>query len=91
MDSKAGAQISTKAFIQSMLILLLLMVMAGILTKIVPAGNYARVDVDGLEMIDPASFQYAPQPNYPVWRWFTAPIEMLGGPECNSENIPIRE
>jgi uncharacterized ion transporter superfamily protein YfcC len=78
---KAGAQISTKAFLQSALILLALMVIAGMLTRVVPAGEYDRVIQDGRELIDPQSFRYAQRPAYPFWRWFTAPVEALWGPD----------
>jgi uncharacterized ion transporter superfamily protein YfcC len=78
MEQKAGAQISQRAFTQSLVILFILMMAAGVLTLIVPAGQYTRVEVDGRQSIDPASFQYVEQPDYPIWRWFTAPIEVLG-------------
>ena len=78
MDQKAGAQISQRAFIQSLVILFVLMMIAGILTLVVPAGQYTRVEVDGRETIDPASFQFTERPNYPIWRWFVAPFEVLG-------------
>ncbi len=78
MDQKAGAQISQRAFVQSLVILFILMLLAGVLTLVIPAGQYTRVEVDGRATIDPASFQYVEQPDYPVWRWFTAPIEVLG-------------
>ena len=42
-EQKAGAQIGKKAFIQSLTILLALMVAAGVLTLVVPAGQYARM------------------------------------------------
>jgi uncharacterized ion transporter superfamily protein YfcC len=79
--SKAGAQIGAKAFIQSLLILLALMLLAGILTRVVPAGTYARMLQDGRQVIDPASFQAVPRPVYPVWRWLTAPFEVVAGPD----------
>jgi uncharacterized ion transporter superfamily protein YfcC len=78
MEQKAGAQISRRAFIQSLVILFVLMMIAGILTLVIPAGQYTRVEVDGRETIDPASFQFIDQPDYPVWRWFVAPFEVLG-------------
>ncbi len=81
MDQKAGAQISTRAFIQSLLILLLLMLAAGLLTRLVPTGSYTRIEESGREVIDPATFQYTPSPDYPVWRWFSAPLETLWGPD----------
>ncbi len=81
MEEKSGAQISQKAFIQSLLILLALMIVAGVLTLIIPAGQYQRVEVDGRETILPDSFAFTERPDYPVWRWFTAPLEVLAGPD----------
>lgn len=78
MEQKAGAQIGKKAFLQSIVILFILMLVAGILTRILPAGQYTRLEVDGRETIDPDSFQFVEKPNYPIWRWITAPIEVLG-------------
>ena len=65
MEQKAGAQISAKAFIQSLIILLVLMLAAGILTQVVPAGKYARTIETGREII-------APSPSNP-WRDLTIP------------------
>ncbi len=81
MEAKAGAQISLKAFVQSVVILFVIMMVAGILTLVIPAGNYSRTLLDGREMIDPESFQLVERPDYPIWRWFTAPVEVLWGPE----------
>ena len=81
MDQKAGAQISRKAFIQSVIILFVLMMLAGGLTRMVPAGTYERAVQDGREVIDPNSFQYVTRTDYPIWRWFTAPVEVLWGPD----------
>ena len=81
MEEKSGAQISQKAFIQSLLILLALMIVAGALTLIVPAGQYQRVEVDGRETILPDSFAFTERPDYPIWRWFTAPLEVVAGPD----------
>ena len=81
MEQKAGAQISTKVFFQSLVILFVLMMAAGILTYVVPAGQYARVVQEGREIIDPQSYQAVARPDYPFWRWFTAPVEVLWGPD----------
>ena len=78
MEQKAGAQISQRAFIQSILILFVLMMVTGFLTLVIPAGSYTRIEVDGRETIDANSFQFVEKPNYPIWRWFTAPLEVLG-------------
>ncbi len=81
MEAQTSAYISRRAFIQSAVILFLLMILVGVLTLVVPAGQYARVTVEGREVIDPDSFQQIERPEYPVWRWFTAPFEVLGGPD----------
>jgi uncharacterized ion transporter superfamily protein YfcC len=82
MEQKAGAQISTRAFVQSLIILLVLMLAAGVLTLVVPAGSYARTVQASREIIDPQSFQYVARPDYPIWRWLTAPVEVLWGPDA---------
>lgn len=78
MEQKAGAQIGVRAFVQSVVILFVLMMAAGILTLVIPAGQYTRITVDGRETIDPNSFQFIAHPDYPIWRWFVAPFEVLG-------------
>ncbi len=81
MEQKAGAQIGQRAFLQSLFILLALMLAAGALTLILPAGQFARSELDGREIIDPGSYQVVARPDYPIWRWLTAPLEVLGGPD----------
>jgi uncharacterized ion transporter superfamily protein YfcC len=88
-EQKSGAQISTKAFIQAVVIIFLLMMASGILTRVIPAGQFTRTLQEGREVIDPASFQYVAQPDFPVWRWFTAPVEVLFTPDGLSKVIPI--
>ncbi len=80
-EEKAGSQISSKAFIQSLIILLVMMIGVGVLTLIVPAGQYARTLQAGRDVIDPNSFQIIARPDYPIWRWLVAPLEVLGGPD----------
>jgi uncharacterized ion transporter superfamily protein YfcC len=82
MNEKAGAQISKKAFLQSFFILLALMLLAGILTRVIPAGTYQRMEIEGRMVLDPNSYQPVERPAYPIWRWFTAPFEVLAGPDA---------
>ena len=81
MQQRSGAQISQKAFIQSFIILIIIMIFAGVLTRLVPAGSYSRIMSGGREVIDPASFTFQAAADYPIWRWFTAPVEVLAGPD----------
>jgi len=77
MEEHAGARINRRTFLQSAVILLSLMMVAGILTRILPPGEYDRVVVAGVEVVDPDSYHPVDAPDYPIWRWFTAPIEVL--------------
>lgn len=77
METRAGAQIQARAFFQSFVILLVFMLLSGALTRVLPAGSYTRVIIDGREQIVPDSYEFSPAPDYPIWRWFTAPIEVL--------------
>ena len=76
-NNQSGLQISKKSFFSSMFILFLLMVGAGILTHIVPGGAFERTLIDGREAIVPGSFAFTGTGGFPVWRWLTAPIEVL--------------
>ncbi|MGD9569112.1 MAG: YfcC family protein [Sedimentibacter sp.] len=72
-----GIQISMKSFLSSAIILLVLMIASGMLTRILPPGQYDRIIVEGRETIDVNSFEYIGKQNYPFYRWFTAPVEVL--------------
>jgi len=76
-NNDAGLQISKKSFFSSVAILLLLMIGAGILTRIIPGGAFERTVIDGREAIVPGTFAFTGAAEYPVWRWFTAPFEVL--------------
>ncbi len=81
MENRAGIRISTRSFAQAALILFALMIGAGILTRVMPAGSYARAESEGRQVIIPGSYRTLPQPDYPAWRWLTAPLEVLGSPD----------
>ncbi|MBN2256618.1 MAG: YfcC family protein, partial [Anaerolineaceae bacterium] len=87
--TKSGAQISKKAFLQAVIIIFILMMVSGLLTRVIPAGQYERSIVDAREVIDPASFSFIEQPDFPIWRWFTAPVEVLFTPDGMTKVIPI--
>lgn len=70
-------KISKKAFLNSLAILFVLMCLALLLTYIVPSGTYKKVTTNGIETIDPNSFTYIPKVKLPVYKLFTAPIEVL--------------
>lgn len=66
--------ISKKSFITVLLILLGLMIAAGILTYLIPKGEYQRQDGLILE----GTYQTLQETGgFPVWRWLTSPFEVL--------------
>lgn len=84
MEEKSSIRISAKAFVSSVIILLALMIAAGVLTWVIPAGTYERIEVDGNVSIVPNSFSFVNDGagGYPVWRWFTAPFEVLASSDA---------
>ena len=70
-------KIGKKTFLTSVFILWALMLFVGILTRVISPGSFDRVVVDGREMIEADSFRYIDTVDYPVWRWLTAPFEVL--------------
>ncbi|TQE92529.1 MAG: hypothetical protein FKY71_19920, partial [Spiribacter salinus] len=80
-DKASSLRIGKAAFILAFCILTGLMIVSGILTRTVPAGSFERELVDGREFVIPGSYQETPaQQPPPIWRWFTAPVEVLFAP-----------
>ena len=75
--NNSSLKISARSFVCSVIILLLLIIGAGVLTLLIPAGEFERVIIDGKESIVPDTFQFTADNSYPIWRWFTAPFETL--------------
>lgn len=73
----ASLKIGKRTFLIAFSILLLLMVTVGILTRVIPTGSYGREVVDGKEVLIQNSFQLTDAAKLPIYRWFTAPFEVL--------------
>lgn len=76
-EDKSFIQISKKAFLTSVIITFSLMILSGILTYVIPSGLYERIADGGRTLIVPESFHYIQKVPFPVYRWFTAPVEVL--------------
>lgn len=72
---EASLKIGKRTFIVAFVILFLLMMTVGVLTQIIPTGSYTREMVDGREML--MDYQQTDAAKFPVYRWFTAPVEVL--------------
>jgi uncharacterized ion transporter superfamily protein YfcC len=73
----SAVKIGSKAFILSALIILLLMIFSGFLTILLPSGEFQRVTENGKTLVVPGTYSVIEKPDYPIWRWFTAPVEVL--------------
>ena len=81
MDNRheeASLKIGKRTFIIAFVILFMLILTVGILTQVIPTGSFNREIVDGREVIIEGSYQLTDQAKLPVYRWFTAPVEVLG-------------
>jgi uncharacterized ion transporter superfamily protein YfcC len=76
-NAPAGIRISKKAFLTSFFVLFALMVGSGVLGLLVPSGSYDRMPGgNGLQVVAD-SYKVIEKAPYPVWRWLTAPVEVL--------------
>ncbi len=77
MTESAEIKIGKKAFITTAVIVLCLMILSGVLTQLIPSGSYDYIEVEGKKLVDPQSYHLVEKPEVPVYRWFTAPAEVL--------------
>lgn len=74
----SGLKISRNTFIATVVLLLCIMILAGVLTRVIPQGSYQYIEQDGRQVIVPDSYtEVTDSQRLPVWRWFTAPGEVL--------------
>ncbi|HHV41665.1 MAG TPA: YfcC family protein [Clostridiaceae bacterium] len=78
----SSLRIERRSYLMSLFILLALIIVAGILTSVVPQGSYQRIETDGQVKIIADSYQRVEGDKLPIWRWFTAPIEVLWGSDA---------
>ena len=67
----SGLQISKKSFFSAFFILLVLILMAGVLTRVVDTGRYQRILTEkGEEKVVSGTYQRTQEERLPIWRWF---------------------
>ena len=81
MENKQKNQlnIGVKSFITAIVVIFALMIVAYVLTIVIPSGEYARIpDADGNLVIDTeGEFRYT-EGGIPFWKWLLSPILVLG-------------
>ncbi len=88
-DGSSSLAIGKRAFFSSVIILLILMMSAGILTRVIAPGSYERRVEGGREIVVPGSYERIDVEAPAVWRWATAPFEVLWGPDSLTINTII--
>ena len=77
---KKGLNISVRSFISAILVIFALMVLAFVLSLVIPGGTYARIpDTEGNLIIDTAAGYTPAHGGIPFWKWILSPILVLGG------------
>ncbi len=82
---ESQVKIGLRAFLGAAVILVLLMLASGVLTRVLPAGSYERIQEEERTLIVPGSYSAQTAPDYPPWRWITAPLEVL----ASSDNLAL--
>ena len=78
-SSKKGLNISVKSFITAIIVIFALMVAAYILTLVIPAGEYQRIeDANGNLVVDTSAPFTFIDGGLPFWKWLLSPILVLG-------------
>ena len=75
--STVSVKFGLKSFITVVAILLAIVIVTGVLTFVIPAGQYAEDPETGKILVDQFGYVDNSESRLPVWRWFTAPIEAL--------------
>jgi len=72
-------KISVKSFITSILLILGMMILAYVLTLVIPAGEYTRtIDTNGNSVVDPNGAFTFVEGGIPFYKWLLSPFLLLG-------------
>ena len=76
-QEKKGLQISARTVVITRAVLLFIVVLAGVLTLVLPQGSFEYALVDGRQTVVPGTYHLTQTARLPVWHWLTAPVEVL--------------
>lgn len=76
---KKNDNTNVKAFLTSIIVIFILMVVTFILTKIIPSGSYERIEIAGKTIIDTSKPFTLKEVNFPFWKWLLSPFLVLKG------------
>jgi uncharacterized ion transporter superfamily protein YfcC len=77
-EREYGIPLNPKIYLGAFFIFLAFIIGMGILTRVLPQGVYEREVIDGIEYVTNGTYHILEEQNpLPIWRWFTAPFELL--------------
>ena len=76
--------IGRKTFVATAAILIAVLLLAGLMTRVLPQGAFDRTLLDGRETPVAGSYRVISGDRLPIWRWFTAPAEVLWSDDAAS-------
>lgn len=77
-NDKKGLNISVRSFITAIVVIFTLMIVAYILSAVIPGGSYGRIeDASGNIIIDTAAGFSAVEGGIPFWKWILSPLLVL--------------
>jgi len=79
IEEKSSVKIGAKSFLTAFIILFALLTVTGILTRIIPSGEYDRVIHENRTIIEDGSYHIVEKEPVPVFRWYTSIIEVFWG------------
>ncbi len=78
-NEKKGLNISVRSFITAIAVIFALMIVAYVLTMVIPGGSYARIEDDnGNMIIDTVVGFSSVEGGIPFWKWILSPFLVLG-------------
>ena len=78
-SKQKGLGIGVKSFITAIAVIFVLMVITYVITLVVPAGIYPRIeDLNGNTVIDTSAEFTAVEGGIPFWKWLLSPVLVLG-------------
>lgn len=76
-NQKKVMDVNVKSFISSLVIMVVLMIIAYVMTLVIPSGSYGREIDGGRELIVPGSYEQS-EGGIELWRWLLSPFLLLG-------------
>ena len=79
IEDQSSVKIGAKSFLTAFIILFALLTVTGILTRIIPSGEYDRVIQENRTIITDGSYHLVEKEPVPVFRWYSSIIEVFWG------------